>query len=133
MSIQNIFPALRYSDADAALGWLKAAFGAVEKDVYRDGHGQIRHAELKLGDGVIMFGSYSVDGFLGGSKPDPRAGTISLYIAVGDPDERYARATEAGAEVVREIADTEYGSREFSVRDPEGNLWSFGSYNPHVR
>jgi uncharacterized glyoxalase superfamily protein PhnB len=130
MTTQNIFPALRYRDADAALAWLETAFGAEAKHVFRDGHGQINHAELKLGDGVIMFGRYDGNGFLGGGAPDPRTGTISLYIAVEDPDERYARATEAGAEVVRELADLDYGSREFSVRDLEGNLWSFGTYKP---
>ncbi|MHB1571911.1 MAG: VOC family protein [Solirubrobacteraceae bacterium] len=60
-----------------------------------------------------------------------REGTVSLYIAVGDPGTVHARATQAGAEIVRKLTDTDYGSREFSVRDPEGNLWSFGSYNPH--
>ena len=130
MSTQNIFPALRYRDADTALAWLTAAFGIEERNVYRDGDGRIRHAELNLGAGLIMFGSYHDDGFLGGRPPDPRAGTTSLYIAVGDPDAALARARRAGAEVVRELADTDYGSREFSVRDPEGNLWSFGTYTP---
>ena len=133
MSTQSIFPALRCRDADAALTWLCEAFGAEERDVYRDQRGRIHHAELKLRDSLIMFGSYDEHGFLGGSPPDPRAGTISLYIAVDDPDAVYARATAAGAEVVRELTDTDYGSREFSVRDPEGNLWSFGTYNPHDR
>jgi len=80
-----------------------------------------------------MLGSYKQDGFVGGSQPDPRASTISLYIAVGDPDAIHARAKRADAEVVRELTDTDYGSREFSVRDLEGNLWSFGTYNPHDR
>jgi len=133
MSTQNIFPALRYRDADTALAWLAEAFGAEQRDVYRDRDGRISHAELKLGEGLIMFGAYDEDGFLGGGPPDPRAGTISLYIAVRDPDALHARATQAGAEVVRELTDTGYGSREFSLRDPEGNLWSFGTYNPHDR
>ena len=133
MSTQSIFPALRYRDADAALGWLAEAFGAEPRDVYRDEQGRIQHAELKLGDGLIMFGSYNEQGFLGGSPPNPRAGTISLYIAISDPDAAHARATQAGAEIVRELTDTDYGSREFTVRDPEGNLWSFGTYNPHDR
>jgi uncharacterized glyoxalase superfamily protein PhnB len=133
MSTQNIFPALRYRDADTALNWLAEAFGAEPRDVYRDQQGRIHHAEVKLGDGMIMFGSCDEHGFLGGSRPDPRAGTISLYIAVDDPDALYTRAAQAGAEVVRELTDTDYGSREFSVRDPECNLWSFGTYNPHDR
>ena len=130
MTTQNIFPALRYRDADAALAWLNEAFGTEERDVYRDGDGRIRHAELRLGDGLIMFGSYREDGFLGGSAPDPRAGTLSLYVAVSDPDALHARAARAGGEIVRELTDTDHGSREFSVRDPEGNLWSFGTYRP---
>jgi uncharacterized glyoxalase superfamily protein PhnB len=133
MSRQNIFPALRYRDSDAALAWLTEAFGTAQRDVYRDEHGRIQHAELKLGDELIMIGSYNEHGFLGGSAPDPRAGTLSLYISVRDPDAVHARASRAGAEVVRELTDTGYGSREFSVRDLEGNLWSFGTYNPHDR
>ena len=133
MSTQDIFPALRNRDADAALAWLTEAFGTDERDVYRDGDGSIRNAELKLGDGLIMSGSYHEYGFLGGSPPDRRAGTISLYIAVGDPDAVHTRAMRAGAEVVRELTATDYGSREFSVRDLEGNLWSFGTHNPHDR
>lgn len=85
MSTQNIFPALRYRDADAALAWLTKAFGTEQRDVYRAGGGHIRHAELKLGDGLIMFGSWGEDGFLGGSPPDPRAGTISLYSRLATP------------------------------------------------
>jgi uncharacterized glyoxalase superfamily protein PhnB len=130
---QNIFPALRYRDADAALAWLTGAFGTEEREVYRDAAGRIHHAELRLGDGLFMLGSYEEDGFLGGSLPDPRASTISVYIAVGDPDAIHARATRADAEVVRELTATDYGSREFSVRDLEGNLWSFGTYNPDDR
>jgi uncharacterized glyoxalase superfamily protein PhnB len=76
-----------------------------------------------------MLGSYKQDGRLGGSPPNPRASTISLYIAVADPDMLHARATRADAEVT----DTDYGSREFRVRDPEGNPWSFGTSNPRDR
>ncbi len=133
MATQNIFPALRYRDADAALAWLTEAFGTETRDICRAGDGRIRHAELQLADGIIMFGSHDEDDFLDGSPPDPRAGTISLYIAVDDPNAMYALARRAGAEVVRELTDTDYGSCEFSVRDPEGNLWSFGTYNPHDR
>jgi uncharacterized glyoxalase superfamily protein PhnB len=127
MPAQTIFPALRCHDPDAALTWLTDAFGAKEKTLHRDDHGKIRHAELRLGENLIMFGQYGADGFLGGSAPNPRAGTISLYIAITDPDEHYERARLAHAEVVRELVDTDYGSREYSVRDLEGNLWSFGT------
>jgi uncharacterized glyoxalase superfamily protein PhnB len=79
-----------------------------------------------------MFGQYDADGKLGGSPPDALASTMSLYIVVPDPDAHHARATAAGATVVRELQDTDYGSREYSVRDPGGNLWSFGTYDPNT-
>jgi uncharacterized glyoxalase superfamily protein PhnB len=129
----NIFPALRYRDANAALEWLKRAFGFEEKAVYRGDDGAIHHAELRLGDGLIMFGGYDEDGFLGGDPPKPLASTVSIYAVVADPDEHYARAKAAGATIVRELEDQPYGSREFSARDLEGNLWSFGTYDPYAQ
>ena len=65
----NIFPAIRYRDADAALDWLKAAFGFEEKAVYRDDRGTLQHAELRLGAGIVMFGQYDEGGWMGGEPP----------------------------------------------------------------
>ncbi len=76
---QNIFPALRYHDPNAALEWLKRAFGAEEKEVHRDDDGAIQHAELRLGAGVIMFGECDDGGWMGGNPPDALASTVSLY------------------------------------------------------
>jgi uncharacterized glyoxalase superfamily protein PhnB len=126
----NIIPALRYLDADAGVEFLKAAFGAEEKEVHRDGDGVIRHAELRLGGGLVMVGQAAEEGWLGGEPGRPLASTVSLYVVVDDPDAHHERAVAAGATVVRPLEDTEYGSREYSVRDPEGNLWSFGTYDP---
>jgi uncharacterized glyoxalase superfamily protein PhnB len=128
----NIFPAVRYRDAAAAVTFLKAAFGATEKDVYRDDDGVIRHGELALGAGLVMLGQYSGDGWLGGEAPRPLSSTVSLYVVVPDPDAHCAQAIEAGARIVRELEDTPYGSREYSARDLEGNLWSFGTYDPYA-
>jgi uncharacterized glyoxalase superfamily protein PhnB len=128
----NIFPAVRYRDAGAALEFLKSAFGAREKDVFRDDAGAIRHAELLFGSGIVMFGQHSQEGWMGGEPPRPLASTLSLYIVVPDPDEHCAGARAAGAQIVRELQDTEYGSREYSARDLEGNLWSFGTYDPYA-
>ena len=61
------------------------------------------------------------------------AGRYSLYVLVEDPDAHLARASEAGAAIERELSDTDYGSREYTARDPEGNLWSFGTYRPEAR
>lgn len=127
----NIFPAVRYRDAAAALEWLKQAFGFSEKVVYRSDDGAIQHAELQLGRGIVMFGQHDEEGWMGGHPPDALASTLSLYVVVDDPDAHYAQAVSAGAQIVRELADQSYGSREYSARDLEGNLWSFGTYDPY--
>jgi uncharacterized glyoxalase superfamily protein PhnB len=128
----NIFPAVRYRDATAALDWLKRAFGFREKVVHRGEDGAILHAELQLGPGIVMFGQYREEGWMGGHTPDALASTLSLYIVVEDPDAHYAQAVREGAQIVREPVDQDYGSREYSARDPEGNLWSFGTYDPYT-
>lgn len=132
MSDTSIFPALRYRDAAAALDWLKKAFGFEEKSVHRGDDGTVHHAELRHGTGLIMFGQHREDGWLGGEAPEPLRSTVSLYVVVPDPDAHHARAKAAGATIVRELTDEDYGSREYSARDPEGNLWSFGTYDPYA-
>lgn len=121
---------MRYRDPSAAVDWLKKAFGFAEHSVYRDEGGAIVHAELSLGAGIVMLGQYDGADWLGGNPPDPLASTISIYVAVDDPDAHHDRAIAAGAQIVRPLTDEDYGSREYSARDPEGNLWSFGTYRP---
>jgi uncharacterized glyoxalase superfamily protein PhnB len=127
----NIFPALRYRDANAAIEWLQRAFGFEQKACYRGADGEVNHAELALGTGIVMLGESRPEGWLGGGKPDARASTVSIYLVVPDPDAHHERARAAGAEIVRELTDEDYGSREYSARDLEGNLWSFGTYDPY--
>jgi uncharacterized glyoxalase superfamily protein PhnB len=128
----TIIPALRYRDADAGLQFLEAAFGAEPTSVHRDGDGVIRHAVVKVGGGLVMVGQAAEEGWLGGEPARPLASTVSLYVVVPDPDAHHERAVAAGANVVRPLEDMEYGSREYSVRDSEGNLWSFGTYDPYA-
>ncbi|HUN79017.1 MAG TPA: VOC family protein [Solirubrobacteraceae bacterium] len=130
MARPNIFPALRYRDANAAIEWLGRAFGFQEKVVHRGEHSEVNHAELALGTGIVMLGQARPAGWLGGGASDARASTMSVYVVVADPDAHHERARAAGAEIVRELTDEDYGSREYSARDPEGNLWSFGTYDP---
>jgi uncharacterized glyoxalase superfamily protein PhnB len=118
------FPVLRYRDAAAAIDWLGRAFGLEPIEDSRDSDGKVVHAELRLGDGIVMLGSEN------GSDWGSHAGTGWVYVAIGDADALHARATAAGAELVRALEDTDYGSRDFTVRDHEGNLWSFGTYRP---
>ncbi len=121
------YPALKYRDAPAAIDWLERAFGFTKKESHEGEDGTVQHAELSAGDGIVMLGSEPEGG---DPRFGPHAGQSWLYAAVEDPDALHERAAAAGAEVVREIEDTDYGSREFSVRDPEGNIWSFGTYRP---
>jgi uncharacterized glyoxalase superfamily protein PhnB len=129
---QTIFPALRYRDANTAIEWLGSAFGFEEKGVHRGEDGTVQHAELRLGTNLVMLGEARDDGWMGGEAPSPLSSTISLYVVVDDPDELHRRAAGAGAKIVRELEDMDYGSREFSARDVEGNLWSFGTYDPNT-
>jgi uncharacterized glyoxalase superfamily protein PhnB len=129
--LAKFFPALRYQDAPAAIEWLVKAFGMEKQMVIPGPDGTIAHSQLKLGEGVIMVGS-SRDDSLKLKSPIELGGasTQSIYIYVPDLDVHYDRAKSAGAEIVTELRDTEYGSREFSARDPEGHLWHFGTYLP---
>ncbi len=123
---QNLFPSLRYRDAKAAIEWLKQAFGFEEVTVIEGDDGTIHHAELRLGPGIIMLGAERP----GDDRFGSHAGQGWIYVAVDDPDALFQRARSTGVQVVMGLTDTDYGSRDFSVRDLEGNLWSFGTYRP---
>src|SRR4051794_17307098 len=125
----TIFPALRYRDAPAAIDWLGRAFG-FERHAVFEGDGVVHHAELRLGEGMIMLGSAQDPEHNEYSGHAPAPGSAATYVVIEDPDAHCARAREAGAEIVMDLHDTDYGSRDYTARDPEGNVWSFGTYNP---
>jgi uncharacterized glyoxalase superfamily protein PhnB len=128
----TVVPTLRYRDAHRMIGWLCEVFGFARHAVYEDGQGGIAHAQLTLGSGMIMLGSARDDEF-GRLQATPTAlggTTQSPYLVVSDADEVYRRAKAAGAEIVIEIKDEDYGGRGFSCRDPEGHLWNIGTYDP---
>jgi uncharacterized glyoxalase superfamily protein PhnB len=132
-SKSTVMPALRYRNAPAAIDWLCQVFGFEKRAVYPGPNDTIGHAELTLGGGMIMLGSTKDDEH--GKRfasPDECGGkeTRSAYIVVTNADEVYARAQAAGGVIVRAIQDTPYGSREFSVKDPEGHSWGVGTYDP---
>jgi uncharacterized glyoxalase superfamily protein PhnB len=129
----TIMPALRYKDAPAAIDWLCKVFGFERHAVYANPDGTIAHAELTLNGGMIMLGSAKDDEHAKKfASPEECGGreTRSAYIVVANADEVFARAQAAGAVVMRPLQNTDYGSREFSVRDPEGHSWSAGTYDP---
>ncbi len=125
----SIFPFLRYRDATAAMAWLEQAFGFRVALQVPAANGGIAHAELQLGHGMVMLGDQPQDA-LGLALPQAGPGNQGIYIVVPDVDALYARAKAAGAQIVIDLHDTDYGSRDFSCRDPEGQLWSIGSYQP---
>jgi uncharacterized glyoxalase superfamily protein PhnB len=124
----SVWPILSYRDARAAIAFLVEALGFEERAVYArdDDPAVVEHAELRwpLGGGVMLGTAGKDDSAFGRRQP----GNDSVYVVCQDPDGLFERATAAGAEVVRGLADEDYGSRGFTVRDREGNLWSFGTY-----
>jgi uncharacterized glyoxalase superfamily protein PhnB len=127
----QVWPTLRARDARALIRFLVDVVGFEETAVYGDGD-TVHHAQLSwpLGGGVM----------LGSAKPPGesdewplRPGTFGGYVVTDDPDELFARVRAAAAEITREPHDTDYGSRDFALRDPEGNRWSFGTYRGEPR
>lgn len=123
----SVWPGLLCTDAPAVIRFLVEAFGFVETIVVPgEREDQVMHAEVRWPEGgIVMIGS---DDRMGEFAGHNRPGANSMYVVTDHPDALFKRATEAGAEVVRELRDEDYGSRGFTVRDPEGNLWSFGTY-----
>jgi uncharacterized glyoxalase superfamily protein PhnB len=129
----RIVPAMRYRDAPAAIAFLCSAFG-FKKHLVVPGQGNvIHHAQLTLGNGMIMLGSVQDNDF--GqymAMPNETGGreTQSAYVIVPNADTHYARAKQAGAEILRDIKTEDYGGRGYTCRDPEGHIWNFGTYDP---
>jgi uncharacterized glyoxalase superfamily protein PhnB len=133
MSKARIIPTMKYRDARGAIEWLCRAFG-FEKHMVVDGKDDaIDHAQLTLGDAMIMLGSFRGNDYEKDIRTPADLGgvcTQSAYVVVDDADALYARAKEAGAKIYQEIQSPDYGGRFFSCVDPEGQIWSFGSYDP---
>lgn len=133
----TVVPCLLYSDALAMIDWLCTNIGFAKKAVYMNDDGTVAHSELTLGPGMIMVGSATSknrDTPWGKliRQPSELSGveTQSPSLYVSDPDAVYARIKANGGKIVLEIEDKGYGGRGFSCRDPEGHLWSIGSYDP---
>jgi uncharacterized glyoxalase superfamily protein PhnB len=131
----TVIPCLRYRNAPAAIEWLGIAFGFEKQAIYSNEDGTVAHAQLTHGNGMVMLGSVLETESEWGrliKQPDEIGGaeTQSSYVIVNDADAIYARAKAAGATIVVEIKDEDYGGRGFSCYDPEGHLWNFGTYDP---
>lgn len=127
----QVWPSLRATDARALIRFLVDAFGFEETVVYGEGE-RVDHAQLDWpeGGGVMLGSTRPPDA----DDPWPlQAGTFGGYVVTADPDAVHARAVAAGAQITTGLHETDYGSRDFAARDPEGNRWSFGTYPGHPR
>jgi uncharacterized glyoxalase superfamily protein PhnB len=124
----TVIPTFRYDDAPAAIDFLVEAFGFEASMVVEGEPGSVQHAQLVHGTGMIMLGSRRADAYgeaLGGATE-----TGGVYVIVADVAAHAERARAAGAEIVMEPEEQDYGGSNYTARDPEGKLWSFGSYDP---
>lgn len=125
----QVWPTLRARDALALIRFLVDVFGFEETVVHRDGD-RVEHAQLSwpLGGGIMLGSMRQSD-----EEPHQQPGSFSAYVVTDEPDALHDRAAAAGAEIILELRDTDYGSRDFAARDPEGNRWSFGTYRGEPR
>jgi uncharacterized glyoxalase superfamily protein PhnB len=132
----SVIPGMRYRDALGMIDWLCRAFGFEKQAVYASEDGNVMHAQLVFGNGMVMIGS--VTSGTATSKllkqPDEIGGmeTQLTSLIVSDCDAIYATAKAAGAVMVQDLKEMDYGGKSFMCRDPEGHIWGVGSYNPWV-
>mmetsp|Transcript_10814 Transcript_10814/g.14104 ORF Transcript_10814/g.14104 Transcript_10814/m.14104 type:complete len:169 (-) Transcript_10814:1275-1781(-) len=135
MSALEIIPSLRYKDCKKAIEWLCDTWG-FKKDMVIDGKGEneVAHAQLSLGKVMIMVGSKRDDSAWSKTQiiPGEIEGKVtqSPYVVVDDADWFYNKAKEAGAKIIRDVQDEDYGGRGFECADIGGHIWCFGTYNP---
>ena len=131
----TVIPGMRYRDCVAAIEWLCTALGFEKNAVYMNADGvRVDHAQLTFGNGMIMLSS-AAQGSPWDARfvpPDAVGGrqTQCCCLIVADADAHYARAKAAGAMIVDELSDRDYGGRGYGCSDPEGHLWFFGTYDP---
>ena len=118
---QTVFPCLTFRDAEASLTWLERVLGAERVAVHEDGEGRVAHAEVRIGSSVVMLGDERA-----GTKATPPGASVT-YVVVEDADAAYERAKAAGADATEPV-DQDYGSRDVTVTDPDGNRWALGTY-----
>jgi uncharacterized glyoxalase superfamily protein PhnB len=122
---KTVWPSLRARDAHQLITFLVEVFGFEQKARYGEGD-VVQHCQLNWPEGGgVMLGSVRDEA---GNPWNVPPGSSGAYVATDHVDEIYQRVLTSGATIVRELNDTDYGSHEFACRDPEGNLWSFGTY-----
>ena len=121
MTAPTMVPYLSYVDAKAAMAFLEKAFGFETIQAFDGQDGRLMHGEMKCNGAIIMLGS---------TDDMPAKQSPGIYLVVQDVDAHYERAKAAGTEIVYPPEDTDFGTRRYRTRDPEGHEWSFGTYQP---
>ena len=130
----TVIPSVLFRDANAGIEWLKSALGFTEHVVYRTVEGAVEHAELLFGNGMIMVGTAGLNPQTAAwmALPSDVGGknTGGAYLIVQDCTPVWQGALAAGAEVMLPLRTMDYGGQAFTLRDPDGHLWSVGEYDP---
>jgi uncharacterized glyoxalase superfamily protein PhnB len=129
----SLAAALRYRDIASASDWLCAAFGFQKHFVVTSDTGAVDYVQLIFGDAMLMLApvrDFALDQYMKQPEEIGGAETQSCYLVVSDADAHYARAKASGAEIIVDIQHDGIGGRSYSCRDPEGHIWSFGTYDP---
>jgi uncharacterized glyoxalase superfamily protein PhnB len=126
----RLFPTFRYRNASAMIDWLVGTIGFSVHTRYDDEDGNVGHAQLAFGSSMIMLGQDRPDAYGAMVGQPAEQGGKSVYVAIDDVDALFERVSSAGATIEEGLIDRDYGSREFICRDPEGNVWCFGTYWP---
>ena len=132
-----LIPATRYNDCEAALAFLGDVFRLAEHRVFRDDAGRIVHAQMRLGDGLMMFGPPQ-DGAFDAWMTDPaQTGgreTTTIYAVVADIGAIWTHVRDrcdlAGGRILVPLEAQDHGGRSFTIADPEGHIWTLGDYDP---
>jgi uncharacterized glyoxalase superfamily protein PhnB len=129
----NLMPLMRYRDLAEAMSWLEQAFEFEKQVAVSDSDGSLIYGQMTYRGSLMMMGAVretDLDKLM--RQPDEvgNVETQSCYIVVEDADTHFARAQDAGAEIVLELKSDGLGRRGYSCRDPQGHIWNFGTYNP---
>ena len=130
----TVVPSLRYKDANAAIDWLCRALGFTRHVIFEGPDHTVAHAQLTFGSGMVMLGSEANPGefashMIPPSETDGRE-TVAIALITADATLLYHQAKAAGGEMLLDLREMDYGGKAFTVRDPEGHLWSVGEYDP---
>ena len=130
----TVVPSVRYRDAHKAIAWLEKAFGFNRQAVHDGPDGTVAHAQLTLGNGMIMLGSASNPGDWNRHMAQPEEigdrSTGSIYLVVKDAASVFEMAKAAGAVMIQDLQQASYGGWHFGCKDLEGHMWSIGEYDP---